>query len=524
MGSIFRSFGFALFVLSACALSQVPNGTSLSDVDMDDPDQALTQASMPEGPSGEMDPPGNAPSDTLLMHSIIHSDSVRRHFYYVVPEAYDPGIFHPLFVWLHGGVSTEELRTMDPQDIDEWVLIPRLLEEGYLVVFPCGQRNAAWWDPVGEEGILRIIRWMKSNFRIDDSRVFVGGFSDGASGSFSLMMLRPGAFAGYIALSGHPGVAAIAGERGTYLPSLTNRPGIAVHTDQDGLYPARHMAGTIDLAVSAGADILYRVFEGYGHDPSFVPQMEDEIIEWLDSTGRVRFPRSITWETAEPSGCDWLMVDSVVSWPLLAEDGDFNMVMVSERLQFGFYPDRDYEGNGIRVSGIVDGDYPAARAGFQEGDVIVGFQGSAVAGLDDLGRLQEGMSPGDSFTVDVQRGSAAVELEDRFNPPEYYWLFPRHSPSVRIRAARSDNHFDLEVNRLCLLRLLLHEEMVDFDREITVSCNGHEIFRGTVETDEEYMLQNLLREMDAERMYRAELVLDLEDLLPPLIHDGSMKW
>ncbi|MCK5842424.1 MAG: hypothetical protein KAH31_09665, partial [Candidatus Sabulitectum sp.] len=176
-------------------------------------------------------------NNTLLTADILYPDNVTRHFYFVIPPGYDPEEPAPLFVWLHGGVSTPDLRTMDSTDLSEWYLIPRLLEEGYLIAFPCAQLDAVWWDTVGETGIMNIVHWMKSTFRVDDSKVFVGGFSDGASGSFSLMMLHPDYFAAYMAFSGHIGVAALSNGRGTYLPSLYNRPGIVTHSDEDGLYP-----------------------------------------------------------------------------------------------------------------------------------------------------------------------------------------------------------------------------------------------------------------------------------------------
>ena len=466
----------------------------------------------------QQDSTGAFPADTLLKAYMLYPDSLRRHFYIAVPESYDEEGLNPLFIWLHGGVSTDELRTMDPEDIHEWALIPRLLEEGYLLAFPCGQMDAAWWDPVGEEGILRIVRWMKFNFMVDDSRVYVGGFSDGASGSFSLMMLHPSPFAGYLAFSGHPGVAALDGGRATYLPSLSNRPGMVTHTDQDGLYPAGRMSRSVALAVSAGAPIEYLTFSGYQHDPAYLREIEEDIVQWLSATERPRFPREIVWEAGEPSGCDWLHVDSIVPWPLLAEDVDFNTLMVSERLQFGFYPDRDHQGEGVFIAGVVDDDVPASRMGFREGDLLVGFQGREVGGLDDLGSLQEGMLPGDSFSVTVLRDLDTLRLRDRFDPPRHYWLLPRQGPSVRVEASFDDNVFRLSVNRLCRLGLLLHREMVDFGRELVVICNGCEVYRGSVADDREFMITNLLMEMDPSRMYHARLELDLEELLPPLMY------
>lgn len=503
----------------AAALATASEGTGdggAGDPDIEIVNRLLSGAGSPVSFSS-----GDAPRDTLLKDSLPYPDSIVRHFYYAVPEGYSPDSPDPLFVWLHGGVSTQDLRTMEPEDLHEWVLLPGLLEEGYVLAFPCAQLGATWWDANGEEGVLEIVRWMKLNFSIDDSRVYVGGFSDGASGSFSLMMLHPTPFAGYLAFSGHPGVAAIDGGRATYLPSLANRPGMVTHSDEDGLYPAGRMSTSVALAGSAGADIEYHTFQGYGHDPAYLAFLEDDIVRWLSDHSRTRFPARITWEAGEPSGCDWLMVDSIVSWPLLTEDRDYNALMVSDRLQFGFYPDWDYEGMGVMVAGLAEGDLPAVRLGFMEGDVITGFQGQGITDLDDVGELQEGMSPGDSFTVEIRRGADTLTLGDRFNPPEYYWLLPRQGPSVRVEAAYDDNTFDITVNRLCRIRLLLHPDMVDFDRDLRVLCNGLTVFEGAVEVDDGYMLENLVRQVDPQRIYTACLELDLDILLPPLIYEAT---
>ncbi len=457
-------------------------------------------------------------NNTLLTADILYPDSVTRHFYFVIPPGYDPEEPTPLFVWLHGGVSTPDLRTMDSADLSEWYLIPRLLEEGYLIAFPCAQLDAVWWDTVGEAGVISIVHWMKSTFRIDDSKVFVGGFSDGASGSFSLMMLHPDYFAAYMAFSGHIGVAALSNERGTYLPSLSNRPGIVTHSDEDGLYPVAKMAPTIALAEEAGAQIEYHTFSGFRHDPSYLPQIEDRVIEFLEETERIRFPEKIIWEAGEPSGCDWLMVDSIVSWPLIGEDMDYNTLLVYDRLQFGFYPDREYEGNGILIAGTLDDDIPAARIGLTDGDIITGFMDEPVNSLEDIGLLQSEMHAGDRFSIEIQRDGETIYLQDSFNPPEYYWLFPRQNPSVRVEAAFSDNQFDITVNRLCRIRLLLHPEMVDFSNDIIVTCNDLEIFRGKVSEDGNFAMANLMANLDVERCYTAELKLDLEEIMPSLMY------
>ena len=461
---------------------------------------------------------GAPPTGVLVEDSLMYSDSVCRHYYYALPEGYAPDTPAPLLVWLHGGVSTEELADYGPEVLTDRYPIPQLMDMGFILALPCGQAGATWWDPVGQEGILEIVASLKSDLSIDDSRVLAGGFSDGASGSLGLMMLSPSPFAGYLAFSGHPGVAAIDGGRATYLTSLSNRPGIASHTDLDGLYPASEMAPAMELARSAGASIEYYTLDGYGHDAGYLPLLEEEVLAFADSVRRERFPRRISWRAGEPSGCDWLRVDSVVPWPVLTTDSDNNMVMVSERISIGFIPDWEAEGC-IPVVGVPEGDSPANRAGLLPGDTLVSFNGAPLGGLDDLSELKGEMEPGDPFTMEVVRDGASVMLDGRLNPPEHYWLFSRRGPSVTVQAEREGNRFRLQVNRLCTVTLLLHPEMVDLDGEIAVSCNGHRVFTGQVE-ETPGMADSLLEATgDCERLYTAKLRLDLEELLMPLMAD-----
>ncbi len=453
------------------------------------------------------------PGAVLLEDSVLYADSVYRHFYYAVPLSYESGTPAPLMMWLHGGVSTRELSDYEPEVLTEWHLIPGMLDMGCILAFPCAQSGSVWWDSVGQQGIMDIIATLKHRLNIDDSRVFIGGFSDGASGSWALMMLQPSPFAGYLAFSGHLGVAAIDGDRATYLSSLSNRPGIASHTDEDGLYPSAVMAPSVELAQEAGAEISYRTFDGYEHDADYLPLLEEDVMAFIDTTRRERFPEHLIWKTGEPSGCDWLMVDSIIPWPVLTEDTDNNMVLVSERLTFGFMPDWEAECDGIPVEQVLDGDTPANRIELKADDVIIGFQDCPVMNLEDLYELMSEMSPGDHFAMDVNRDGEQIHLTGNLNLPEYYWLFPRSEPSVRVEAVYADNFFDIEVNRLCVLRLLLHPKMVDLNRDVTVMCNGYRIYCGSVEMDPEMAVVTYARTGDRQRPWAGELVLDLEELL-----------
>jgi S1-C subfamily serine protease len=61
----------------------------------------------------------------------------------------------------------------------------------------------------------------------------------------------------------------------------------------------------------------------------------------------------------------------------------------------------------------LDRDGPAARAGLREGDLLLEFGGTAVAGMDELRRLLGEESIGRSATVVLLRGTSRLELELR---------------------------------------------------------------------------------------------------------------
>ncbi|HEX7893581.1 MAG TPA: trypsin-like peptidase domain-containing protein [Terriglobales bacterium] len=65
---------------------------------------------------------------------------------------------------------------------------------------------------------------------------------------------------------------------------------------------------------------------------------------------------------------------------------------------------------GVMVIGITQGS-PAERAGLREGDVILGFSGQPVAGVDDLHRLLTDTQVGVKNTITVLRRTERLEVE-----------------------------------------------------------------------------------------------------------------
>lgn len=182
--------------------------------------------------------PVPAVQGTTFVDSIICRDGVRRPYVTYLPSGYDPARPTPLLIYLHGGVGARELPDNPQAYANEHPFLPLAEERTWVMIFPMGQDGATWWDKVGMANIRDQLRLAKRRYNIDDDRVWMTGFSDGGSGSFSFAMLQPSDFAAFVPLNGHMGVASLAGDLPTYAPNLANAPLHVINTDLDGLYPA----------------------------------------------------------------------------------------------------------------------------------------------------------------------------------------------------------------------------------------------------------------------------------------------
>jgi len=80
------------------------------------------------------------------------------------------------------------------------------------------------------------------------------------------------------------------------------------------------------------------------------------------------------------------------------------------RVSFGTVPDFAFPGPGVRVTGLVP-DSPAAKAGIQEGDIIMRINDAAVGSLQEFSNLLRALSPGQRVAVVLRRGAADVKVD-----------------------------------------------------------------------------------------------------------------
>jgi len=448
------------------------------------------------------------PTDTLLLEKTMCVDSVERPYVLYIPSGYESSKPYPLIVYLHGGVSRAEIIDDPIAYADDNEFLGLAKTAGWFILFPFGQKDATWWDDVGMANVKNLIRTVKRQYNIDNDRVWMAGFSDGASAGFGFAMLDPNDFGAVIALNGHMGVASLDGDLPVYARNFANTPVYAVTTDNDGLYPTSKMGPTLEMALDAGGDILYRTLSG-DHSFSYAEKELPRIRRFLERHPRDPLPHEIVWECAdsEYGRCRWFVIDEIALESPKPWHDDWNTSLLDDRITIGFFSDDAFEGSGVRVGNLADGETFASNAGLQPGDVIIGGGSMSIENMGDLITFKGTLSRGDRAELAVLRGNERLNLVGEIPKATYYNIFKRDRPSGMVRVRYSNNRVDAECSRVRSFRILVHPDMFNLDKPIQVWVNGELMFDKLVKPDAGYLVSSFLERFDRDSAFVAEITI-----------------
>ncbi|MDI9338975.1 MAG: M20/M25/M40 family metallo-hydrolase [Sediminibacterium sp.] len=82
---------------------------------------------------------------------------------------------------------------------------------------------------------------------------------------------------------------------------------------------------------------------------------------------------------------------------------------VSFKVTMGVMPDYSFEGEGMRIDGVTDGK-PAAKAGIEKGDIIIGLGQYPVKSVQDYMKALSNFKKGDATIVKLKRKEILKEL------------------------------------------------------------------------------------------------------------------
>jgi len=445
----------------------------------------------------------------LLEHNQIN-DTLNAPYVVYIPKGYDCKKQTPLIIYLHGGVSTVDFYDTPLEYAEQNYFTEYAKMNNRIIVYPMANNETAWWNLTGINNIRAQIRKLKTQYNIDDNRIYLSGFSDGGSGSYHLALNAPDDFATFYPLNGMISVGSAVTQIPIYLPNFRNRFVYAVNTDKDGLYPAKEMRKFIQLSLEADADIFYKEYWGFGHSFEYAADELPILFKNMKTKTRNIFRSNIYWETSrlEYGKCDWLQITEIDTmlapkeWQRL-----YNMEIADERVSFGFYNDRDYKDYGTRISKIISGS-AADSMGLAENDIIIKMDGIETENIGKLLELRSKKNRGDQFVLTILRTDKEIQLSGQFPKVIYYDALNYPKLSGAVKAEYYGNHFNIETSRVSEVAIYIHPEMVNMKIPIVITINGKEVFNEIVEINREFMVQNFKDNLDKKALWVNKIILN----------------
>jgi predicted peptidase len=187
----------------------------------------------------------------------------------------------PLMLFLHGagerGDNLELVKRHGP---------PKLAAAGksfpFIVVSPQCPANEIW----DAEVLLRLVRSIENQYRVDSGRIYVTGLSMGGFGTWSLIARAPEKFAAAAPVCGGGNfIDFVLGSKETK-DALKSLPIWVFHGGADGVVKVSEAYRMVSLLERGAREIKLKVYPGVGHDSWTETYNNPALYEWFLSWNR----------------------------------------------------------------------------------------------------------------------------------------------------------------------------------------------------------------------------------------------
>ena len=241
------------------------------------------------------------PEEVFGANTFTSADGTTLPYRYYYPEGYESSSDkYPIFVYFHGNGSrgTDNKTQLGATH----ALVNKVLNysEDCVIIAPQAPKTSAWildseypggtgFDNTTEpkskylSAAIELVNTILKDEKIDRSRLYIGGSSNGAAACWSLISRNPRSVAGAVILAGTGSV----GAADKIAPAYLYTPIWTFHGDADKTLSVEGTRGIVN-AVSAlgGSSIKYEEIPGRGHDIWVDCANTQGLYEWLFSQQR----------------------------------------------------------------------------------------------------------------------------------------------------------------------------------------------------------------------------------------------
>jgi len=197
------------------------------------------------------------------------------YYLYELPEGYGPQREWPTVFSLHGNPPRHCERVHHKYWRGD------AARRGFILISP-NLDGGRWHRDFGEEAFFEAFRDAVVRFRVDRKRVYLNGYSAGASGTWNIGSRHPDIFAGIVVRCGIRRVS------DAELGNLKGRGVYVIHAAEDAKCGVRQARLAVDVLKRLGVTHRYVEYPGE-HD--FYPQSNDDVLDFLSTLSLPREER-----------------------------------------------------------------------------------------------------------------------------------------------------------------------------------------------------------------------------------------
>jgi predicted esterase len=197
-----------------------------------------------------------------------------------LPQEYgkDTSKLWPVMIFLHGsgqsGTDIQKVKTHGP---------PKLIEQGkqypFIVVSPQARENEGWEPQV----IIRLIKGIQSQYKVDKERIYLTGLSMGGFGTWNITSKFPSVFAAIAPVCG--------GGDTTQVMKLKHVPVWCFHGAKDNVVNPEQSYRMVRALKKFNPDVKLTIYPDANHDSWTQTYNNDSLYTWMLQHKKFHFPR-----------------------------------------------------------------------------------------------------------------------------------------------------------------------------------------------------------------------------------------
>jgi predicted peptidase len=195
----------------------------------------------------------------------------------LVPKADPPAPGYPIILTLHYASPTPGLSPYFGLGFAGQLVLPALQELNGIIVAPDAPA-ASWVDPLSERLVTAVVAQVKKDFRIDDKRTLVTGFSMGGTGTWYIASKHPDLFRAAVP------IAAPAPDD-AWLKGIAGVPLYVIHSRQDEVAPIAAVERAVETLRQQGGNVTLTPVDGLSHreTAAYVDPLAASL-DWIQKT------------------------------------------------------------------------------------------------------------------------------------------------------------------------------------------------------------------------------------------------